>query len=186
MGKRSFPPLLIDQDAELHVHVGQLRKSVVVTAQRDTTQCEKAFLGNRQHMRFHSSNLVQLDSPLSERRIGNEFGKRFFVDRQNFGDKKRSCFADLCEQILDLPNPRKVFVVGAVLRQLQRRVVVDALNLQIERLFEIKHFCQRLRRFPYSALPVLKLWICPLQPGKILLPFADIGKKMRQVPLVGL
>src|SRR4029078_9697365 len=66
LGKGSFPPLLIDQNAELHVHVGQLRKGVVVTAQRDTTQSEKAFLRNRQHMRFHSSKLVQLDSPLSE------------------------------------------------------------------------------------------------------------------------
>src|SRR5207244_1827685 len=93
-------------------------------------------------------------------------------------------FADLREQVLNLSNPRKVFVIGAVLCQLQRRVVIDALDLQIERLFELKHFGQPPRRLPYFALPILKLWICPLKPGKILLPFANIGKKMRQVPLV--
>src|ERR1043166_2043677 len=87
-------------------------------------------------------------------------------------------------QVLNLSDPRKVFVIGAVLCQLQRRVVIDALDLQIERLFELKHSCQRLRRLPYSALPLVKLWIRPLQRGKIFLPFADIGKKMRQVPLI--
>src|SRR4030095_2038101 len=97
---------------------------------------------------------------------------------------KRRGLADLREQVLNLPHPRKIFVIGAVLCQLQRRVVIDALNFQIERFFELKHFSQRLCRLPYSALPVLKLWISPLEPGKILLPFIDIPKKVRQVPLV--
>src|SRR4029077_3260882 len=102
LGKRSFTPFLIDQYAELHVYVGQLRKRVVITAQRDTTQRQKTFLGHREHVGFHPPSLVQLDSPLAERRIGNEFGKRFVVDRQNLGDKKRRRFADLCEQVLNL------------------------------------------------------------------------------------
>ena len=63
LGKRSFTSFLIDQYAELHVHVGQLRKGVVIAAQRDTTQCEKTFLGHRQYVWFHPPNLVQLDSP---------------------------------------------------------------------------------------------------------------------------
>ena len=127
---------------------------------------------------------MQLDSPLSECGSGNEFVERFVVDRQNFRNNKRCRFANLREQILNLPNPRKVFIVGAVLCQLQRREVIDAFDLQIERLFKLEHCRHRLRRLPYSALPLLKLWICPLQPGKILLPFADIGKKLRQVPLI--
>ena len=37
-------------------------------------------------MRFHSANLVQLDSPLGQHRIGDEFGKLFVVDRQERAD----------------------------------------------------------------------------------------------------
>ena len=45
LGQRFFTPLLVDQGAELHVHVGQLRKRVVVTAERDVAQRQDAFLG---------------------------------------------------------------------------------------------------------------------------------------------
>src|SRR4030095_15818065 len=135
-------------------------------------------------MRLHPPNLVQLDSPFGEHGIGDELGKRCIVDRQNLWNDKRGRFANFRQQVLNLSDPRKVFVIGAVLCQLQRRVVINTFYLQIERLFELKHFCQHLRRLPYSPLPLVKLRICPLHPGKILLPFADIGKKMRQVPLI--
>src|SRR5437868_13383576 len=135
-------------------------------------------------MRFHSANLAQLSSPLGQHRIGNELGKSFVVDRQDFWNEKRRGFADFRQQILHPPDPRKKFVVSAVLGQLQGCVVIYALEFQIERLFKLKHLCQRLCRIPYSPFPVLKLWIRPLKPGKIFLPFADIGKNMRQVPLV--
>src|SRR6266851_7764238 len=58
LGQRFLTPSLIDQHAELHVHICQLRKGVVVTAKRDAAQREKAFLGHGKHMRLHPANLV--------------------------------------------------------------------------------------------------------------------------------
>ena len=95
-------------------------------------------------------------------------------------------FTDLCEQVLNLANPREILVIRAVLRELQRRVVIDVLDFQLERLLELKHVDQRLRRFPHSTLPLLKFRIRPLKPGKILLPLAHVSKEIRQVPFVGL
>ena len=135
-------------------------------------------------MRLHPANFVQLDSPIGQRWIDNELRELFVIDRQNFRNNKRRRFTDFSEQILNLPDPRKVFVVRAVLGQLQRRVVIDALDFQLERLLKLKHFSQRLRRFPYSTLPILKFRIRQLKPGKILLPLAHGGKKLRQIPLV--
>ena len=64
--------------------------------------------------------------------------------------------------------------------------MIDALYSQLERLLKLKHLGQRLRGVPHPALPLLKVWIGSLKPGEILLPFANVGKKLRQVPLLGL
>ena len=119
MGQLFFAPSLIDQDAELHVNIGQLRKGVVVTAECESAQRQKAFLGNRKHMRLHSADFVQLDSPILQSWIGSELSKLFVVDREDFRNDKRCCFADLRKQILNLSDACEVFIVRAVLSQLQ-------------------------------------------------------------------
>src|SRR4030095_7739343 len=164
---------------------GQLRKRVVIAAERDAAQREKPFLGDRKHMRLHPANFVQLDSPIGQSWIDKELLEPFIADRQNFRNNKRRRFTDFREQILNLSDPRKILVIRAVLRRLQRRVVINALHFQLERLFKLEYLGQRPRRFPHSTLPVLKFWVRPLKPGKIFLPLADVGKKVRQVPLVG-
>src|SRR6266567_3635372 len=64
--------------------------------------------------------------------------------------------------------------------------MIDALHLLLERLLKGKNRSQHLRRLTYFALPLLKFRICALKPGEILLPFAYVGKKMREVPFVRL
>ena len=88
---------LVDQHAELHVYIGELGKCVVVAAQRDIAQREQTFLGHRKHMRSHSSDFVQLDRPILELRIGNEFGKAFILDGEDFRNNKRRRLADPCK-----------------------------------------------------------------------------------------
>src|SRR6266567_6048941 len=184
--KRCLATGLVGQDPELHVHIGKLRKCVVVTAERDTTQREKAFLGYGKHIRLHPANFVQLDPPIGQRWIDKKLRESGVVDCLYFGDNKRARFTNLGEQILNLSDPRQVFVIRAVLGQLQRGVVIDAFDFQLERLFKLKYFGKRLRRLPYSTLPPFEFRKRPLKPGKIFLPLADIRKELRQVPFVGL
>src|SRR6266702_2460212 len=184
--KRCRATGLVGQDAEFHVHIGKLRKCVVVTAERDTTQREKAFLGYGKHIRLHPANFVQLDPPIGQRWIDKKLRESGVVDCLYFGDNKRARFTNLGEQILNLSDPRQVFVIRAVLGQLQLGVVIDAFDFQLERLFKLKYFGKRLRRLPYSTLPTFEFRIRPLKPAKILLPLADIRKELRQVPFVGL
>jgi len=127
---------------------------------------------------------VQLDSPIFQRWIENELRELFVADGLDFWNNECRRFTDLCEQVLNLANPCEILVIRAVLRQLQRRVVIDAFDFQLERLLELKHVGQRLRRFPHSTLPLLKFRIRPLKPGKILLPFSGVGKEMREILLV--
>src|ERR1700730_6037515 len=44
LSKRFLAPGLVGQDTELHVHIGQLRKSVVVAAERDAAKRKQTFL----------------------------------------------------------------------------------------------------------------------------------------------
>ncbi len=134
----------------------------------------------------HPANLVQFDSPVAQRGIGNELCELFIVDRQDLRNNKRRRFTDFSEQILNLPDSGEISVIRAVLRKLQRRVVIDPFDFQLERLFKLKHFGKRFCGFPHSTFPVVKLWIPPLKPGKIFLPLAHVGKKMCEIPFVGL
>src|SRR5919106_1868747 len=115
-------------------------------------------------MRFHSTNFVQLDSPIGQRWIEHKLCESFIVDRLDFRNYERRRLADLCKQVLNLTDPREILVIRAVLRQLQGCIVIDTLDFQLERLLELKHIGQRLRRFPYSAPPLLEFWIRPLKP----------------------
>ena len=58
LGKRFLPPRLISEHTELHVHIGELRKCVVVTAQRDAAQRQNSFFRLGQDVRFHSPDFV--------------------------------------------------------------------------------------------------------------------------------
>jgi len=136
-------------------------------------------------MRLHPANFVKFDSPVGERWICDELRELFVVDRQDFRNNERRRFADFGKQILNLSKSREVFVIRTIPRQLQRGVVMDALHLHLERFFKLKNGGQRLRRLTYFALPLLKFRIGPLKPGEILLPFAYVSEKGRQVPLVG-
>src|SRR4051794_10111757 len=42
LSERPFPTTFIDQDAEFHVHIGQLRKRVVVSGQSDAAEGEQS------------------------------------------------------------------------------------------------------------------------------------------------
>ena len=129
-------------------------------------------------MRLHPANFMQFDSPVGERWICDELRELFVVDCQDFRNNERRRFADFRKQILNLSKSREIFVVRAILRHLERRVVMGALHLYLERFFKLKNGGQRLRRHTYFALPLLKFRIGPLKPGEILLPFAYIDKKL--------
>src|SRR4029453_14904973 len=48
-----FTPGPIDQHTKFHVDIGELRKRVVVTAERDIAQRKKTLLRHGKHVRFH-------------------------------------------------------------------------------------------------------------------------------------
>src|SRR5450432_4724616 len=50
--ERAFLALLVEQRAEFHVDVGELRKGVVVAIKRGAAEREQALLRLREHMRF--------------------------------------------------------------------------------------------------------------------------------------
>ena len=89
MGERSFASGFVNKDAKLHIHIGQLRKRVVVTTEGDAAERQQTFLGHGKHIRFHPPDFVQLDSPILQRRIGDEIGEPFIVDCQDFRHNKR-------------------------------------------------------------------------------------------------
>src|ERR1051326_7459750 len=61
---------------------------------------------------------------------------------------------------------------------------MDAFHFQLQRLLKLKHCSERLRRLAHPLLPLLKFRVSPLKPGEILLPFAYVSKKLRQIPFV--
>ena len=107
-------------------------------------------------MRPQPPNFVQVDSPLRQHRIGNEFCESLVVDRLDFWDNECSRFGDFRHQILDLPDPREVFVVRAVLRQLKGCEVIQTFEFQIERLLKFQAISQILRRFAEFSLPLFE------------------------------
>src|ERR1700745_4535438 len=88
-------------------------------------------------MRSHASDFVQLDAPILQRRIGKKLSESFIIDRQNFWNYKRRRLANFGDQILNLADPREVFIVCAVFGNLQRRIVIDAFHLLLEWLFKL-------------------------------------------------
>src|SRR5262249_5674442 len=86
----------------------------------------------------HSSDFVQLYPPIFEHRIGKEFSELFIIDRQNFRNDKRCRLANFGDQISNPADSREVFVVRAVLGNLQRRVVMDAFHLLLEGLLKLE------------------------------------------------
>ena len=135
-------------------------------------------------MWLHPADFVQLDPPISQRWIGRELCESVIVDGLNFGSDKRCRFANLRQQILDLPNSRKVFRACTVLRELKRGEVTKPFDLHLERFLQLEAIGQTLRGFAHAAVPFLQARISLLDPAEILLPFAHIGEEMRQVPLV--
>ena len=97
LGQRFFAAGRIGQYAELHVHVGQLRKGVVVAVECGAAEREQSFLRFGEHMRFHAADLMQLDSPFRERRIGHELGELLVIDRLNLRNDERARLADPCQ-----------------------------------------------------------------------------------------
>ena len=156
MRERFFAAGLVGQHAELHVDVGQLRKRVVVAAERDAAERENPFLRLGKHVRLHPANLAQLRPPLRQRRIDNELRELVIGNRLDFRDEKRRRLADLCQQILNLPDARQVFRVRAVFRELERGEVIKSLNFQIERLFKLKTLrpdsCADFPSFPFHSV----------------------------------
>ena len=88
--------------------------TAVITAERGAPERENAFLPFGEHMRLHSPDFAQLDSPIGERRINNELCKRFVVDRLNLRSNERRRLANLRQQILHLSDAREVLRVRAV------------------------------------------------------------------------
>src|SRR5437588_142070 len=115
-------------------------------------------------MRTHPADLVERNFPIFQRRISNEFLPASVVDRLNFGHNKRGSFRELCHQVLQLSDARQVIVLRAILRQLQRSEVINALDLQIELLLKLEDLRQRLRRFGDATLPLRDSRISPRNP----------------------
>src|SRR5205823_11512375 len=147
---------------------------------------EQTFLALAQNMRTHPADLVERNFPIFQRRISNEFLPASVVDGLNFGHNKRGSFRQVCHQVLQLSDARQVIVVRAILRQLQRSEVINALDLQIELLLKLEDLRQRLRRFGDATLPFRDSRISPRNPLYVLIPLAYIREQMRQIPLVGL
>ena len=95
MRERLLATRVVGQNTKLHVHVGQLRKSIVVAAECDAAERKNPLLWFGEHVRLHPANLVQLDPPISQRRIDHELCELLIIDRLNFGNNERRCFADL-------------------------------------------------------------------------------------------
>ena len=70
----------------------------------------------------------------------------------------------------------EVIVVRAILRQLQRSEVINALDLQIEFLLKLEDLRQRLRRFGDATLPFRDSRISPRNPLYVLIPLAYIRR----------
>src|SRR5205823_12702258 len=51
LGERSLASIGVDKDAEFHVHIGQLRKCIVITIEGGGAQGEQTFLAFAQNMR---------------------------------------------------------------------------------------------------------------------------------------
>src|SRR5437773_9223963 len=128
-------------------------------------------------MRLHSSNFLELDPPIRERRILDEVLKNLVADGLNFGDNECSRFRDLRHQILDLPDSGEVFTIRAILGQLKGCEVIKTFEFQLERLFKFKTINKALGRRAEFALPFLQPRIGFLNPDKIFLPLPDVSKK---------
>src|SRR4030095_14524899 len=100
----------------------------------------------------------------------------------NFGNDECSRFCDLRYQILDLPDPREVFIVRTVLRQLKGCEVIKALEFGLERLLKFKTTNETLGRRVKFALPFFKSRVGFLDPDEIFVPLSHVSKKTRQVP----
>ena len=124
-------------------------------------------------MRTHPADLVERYFPIFKDRISNEFLPESVVDRLNFGHNKRGSFRQLCHQVLQLSDARQVIVVRAILRQLQRSEVINALDFQIELLLKLEDLRQRLRRFGDATLPFRDSRISPRNPLYVLIPLAS-------------
>jgi len=137
-------------------------------------------------MRLQPANFVQFDLPLRQRWVDHELSESLIVDRLDFGNDERERFSDLREQVLNLSDPGEVLSVGVVLRQLERGKVIKAFQFEIELLLKFQTLRQKFCRRAELAFPLFDSRIRLLDPGKIFLPFADIGEQMRQVPFIGL
>ena len=105
-------------------------------------------------MWLHPPDLVQGDPPFFQRRIVEVLGKLPVLDRLDFRRDEGRGLADFREQILQLPHPREVIGIRAVLGQLERGVVINAFDFQIERLIEFEQLGERRGRFADPPLPV--------------------------------
>src|SRR5438105_13252611 len=76
---------LAGQNTELHVHVGQLRKRVVVAAERDAAERKNPLLWLGENVRLHPANRVQLDPPISQRRTDRHLSEPLIIVRLNCG-----------------------------------------------------------------------------------------------------
>ncbi len=84
--ERPLLAFLVDQDAELHVDIGQLRKGVVVAIECRAPEGEKTLFFFRKHMRLHPADLAQPDLPLRKRGVFQELGELLVRDRLDFRD----------------------------------------------------------------------------------------------------
>ena len=184
MGQGFFASGLIRQRTELHVHVGQLRKSVVIAAQGAVAQGKETFFPLGKDMGLHAADFVELDPPIGQLRIGHELREFFIVDRLKFGNDERRGLAYLGKQILHFADAREVLRVGVVFGELQPGEVIKAFDFHLERLLELEASGEALRRFTHAALPLFQPRKCLLHPAETLLPLADIREEKRQVPFV--
>ena len=129
---------------------------------------------------------MEFDPPIRQRRSDNELCESFVVDRLDFRGNECTRFRDLCHQILDLPDPREVFIVRAVLGQLKGCEVIKALKFHLERLFKFKTINKALGRGAELAPPFFQPRIRCLDPNKSFLPLPHVSKKTRQVPFIRL
>ena len=130
--------VLVADHAELHVHVGQLRKRLAVARQRGAPESKQPFLRFGKDVRLEAAQLFQADFPWTQRRVGQETRKRLVGHGLDFGGHERPGLVDAGEQILELRHAREIVGVAAVLGVLQRGVAVQAFDLEAELLFKFQ------------------------------------------------
>ena len=174
--------LFIREHAKGHVHVGQLRKSLAVSAQRAGPEGEQALLVRGERVRLEAALLSQGHTPFRECFVGEVALEGRVIQRLDFRRDECRGLADERHQIFKLRLPREVLRVRAVTGSEQARVVPQSLDQQAQLLLKFQHRAQRRHGLADAALPLRGVRIVALHFLKCRLPVLRRRVEQREIP----